>query len=806
MTDLWRQLVKALRSLARQPGSSTVAALTLAIGIGAATTVLTVVDSVLVRPLPYPAPERIVMVWETPPDTLRNPVSGPNYLDWKRQSRSFGALAAVAVQPFNLSGTAEPDQVFGAKVTAGFFEVFGAPPALGRAPRPDESAARVAVISDHLWKQRFAASPAILGSELRVDGETHTVIGVLPPGFEPRTRWSLGKRMDVWVPFEPPSAPQHRGWHAMEVVGRLADGVTLEQAQTEMTSIARDLEARYPDSNRDYGARVASLHGELAARGRPPLLLLLAAALLVLVIGCANVAGILLARTSARGTELALRASLGAGSRRIAVQMLTECIPLVVISGALGLAAAWWGLGALGKLLPSRAWQVQHLAINGRVALLCLVLSIVAGALVATPLAALAPPRDLARWLRSDRGETGTTTQHRRLRRALIVSQLALGLVLANAAVLLLASFNRLLATDQGFDQANLLTARLQLVGPKYSEKGQVGVLLGELQRRLESLPGVREAAVTTKLPLYGGNNGNEIIEGRERDFGTIPGPEVERSTVSPTYFRTMGIPLVDGRLLTDSDAEAPVAVINQAFARIGWPGQSPLGRRFRSDTTWFTVVGVVGDVRQWGPELPARPELYRLFAAEPRYDSEDWLMARPYVLLRTAGEPLERAAALRQAVRALDPDQPITDLATMQQRVEQASESRRFLTTLITALAGIALALVATGLYGLMATIVVQRTHELGVRMALGADARSVVSLVFRQSFGLALAGVVAGLVGVLATTPLLRNQLYDARATDPLLVSVGTLLVVLTTIVGATVPAWRASRVCPTQALRAG
>ena len=276
------------------------------------------------------------------------------------------------------------------------------------------------------------------------------------------------------------------------------------------------------------------------------------------------------------------------------------------------------------------------------------------------------------------------------------MSQLALGLVLANAAVLLVASFNRLLTTDQGFDQEHLLTARLQLVGPKYAEKGQVGVFLGELQRRLQSLPGTRDAAVTTKLPLFGGNNGTEIIEGRERDFGSIPGPEVERSTVSPTYFRAMGIPLVDGRLLADSDAEAPVAVINQAFARIGWPGQSPLGRRFRSDTTWFTVVGVVGDVRQWGPELPARPELYRLFSATPRYDSEDYLMARPYVLLRTSGEPLELAGALRQAVRALDPDQPISELSTMRQRVEQASESRRFLTTLITALALVALILVA--------------------------------------------------------------------------------------------------------------
>ena len=355
------------------------AALTLAIGIGASTTVLTVVDSVLVRSLPYPTPERITMIWETPPETLRNPVSGPNFLDWKRQSRSFEALAAVAMQPFNLSGTAEPDQVYGAKVTEGFFEVFGTPPALGRAPGPDETTARVAVISDRLWKQRFASSPEVLGSELRIDGETHSVIGVLPPGFEPRTRWSLGKRMDVWVPFEPPSAAEHRGWHSMEVVGRLADGVSIEQAQAEMTSIARDLEARYPDSNRDYGARVASLHDELAGRGRTPLLLLLAAALLVLVIGCANVAGILLARTSARGTELALRASLGAGSRRIAVQMLTECIPLVVISGALGLVAAWWGIGALGELLPSRAWQVQHLAINGRVVLLCLGLSVIAG-------------------------------------------------------------------------------------------------------------------------------------------------------------------------------------------------------------------------------------------------------------------------------------------------------------------------------------------------------------------------------------------------------------------------------------------
>jgi len=572
-----------------------------------------------------------------------------------------------------------------------------------------------------------------------------------------------------------------------------------------MTAIAADLEARYPDSNQGYGARVASLKDELVGRGRTPLLLLLAAALLVLLIACANVAGMLLARNSARGTELALRASLGAGTRRITAQLLAESVPLLLLAGALGLVGAWWGLGALRALLPSQAWQAGELAPSGRSALFCLGMSLVAGALVGAPSALLAPRRDVAGWLRSGHGNASSGAGHHRLRSVLVVAQFALGLLLANAAVVLLASFNRLLATDQGFDPESVLTARLQLVGPKYAPPGQGVAFLRELLPRLQSLPAVRGAAFTTKLPLYGGNNGNEIIEGREADFGRDGGPEVERSTVSTTYFQTMRIPLLEGRLLAESDGETPVAVVNRAFARLGWPGRSPLGKRFRSDTQWFTVVGVVGDVRQWGPENPARPELYRLFARAPRYDSEDYLMARPYVLLRTEGNPLGLASALRQSVRSLDPDQPVSDLSTMKARVEQASAGRRFLTVLIAALAGAALLLVAIGLYGLMATIVAQRSHEIGVRMALGADARAVMELVLGRSFRMAFAGVGLGLAGVLASSSLLGSLLYEARPIDPWLLGVGVLVVLLTAMTGASVPAWRAARVSPTTALRA-
>jgi len=792
------------RALAVRPGASLAAVLCLALGISSSAVLLSVVDTVLLRPLPYPDPDRIAMVWEAPPNTLHNPVSGPNFHDWKRQSRSFAALAAVSVQAFNLSGGSEPEQVHGARVSAGFFEVFGTPPALGRVPRLDESTARVAVVSDRLWRQRLAASPGVLGSEIRVDGETHVVIGVLPPGREPQTMWALGSRMDIWVPFEPPSAPEHRSWHSMEVVGRLAEGVSLEQAQAEMTLIARGLEARYPDSNHDYGARVSRLHDELVGRGRTPLVLLLTAALMVLVLACANVAGIELARTSARSAELALRASLGAGNRRIALQLLIESIPLVLVSGLLGLAVTAWALDTLHSLLPSHSWQVRDLVVDGRVIAFCLGLTALAWALVGAPSALLAPRGDVAGRLRSSRGRSGGAPQHRRFRCTLVVAQLAIGLVLANSAVLLLESFHRLLDTDQGFDQEHVLSARLQLVGPRYESEGRVVEFLRELTPRLESLPGVRAAALTTKLPLFGGNNGTEVIEGRESDFGKDGGPEVERSTVSPSYFRVMDVPLVEGRLLTDSDAEAPVAVINQTFARVGWPGQSPLGKRFRSDTRWFTVVGVVGDVRQWGPERPARPELYRLFSAAPRYESEGYLMARPYVLLRTAGEPLDAASALTRAVHALDPDQPISDLSTMRQRVERANANRRFLTTLLTGLAGIALLLVATGQHGLMATVVVERTHELGVRMALGARCGQVLGLVLRQGLLLAVAGAVVGGVAALALTRVMRGVLYDVVPADPVTLAVASLLMIAAGVSASLAPAWRAARIQPVQALR--
>lgn len=804
MSHLIADLRYGAKQLARRPGVSVVALGCLTLGIGATTAVFALVKGVLIDPLPYPAGERIVMVWETPPGTLYNPVSGPNFLDWRRQSRSFAALAAVSVEPFNLAGASEPEMVQGSRVSVDFFAVFGVSPALGRVPGPDEAVARVAVISDRLWRQRFTSSPEVLGRSISINGEAHSVVGVMPAGFMPATRWSLGERMELWLPFEVPAAPEQRGNHSWEVVGRLADGVSIGQAQAEMTAIAAELEARYPETNHDFGARVGGLKEELVGRGRTPLLLLFAAAGLVFLIVCANVAGLLLARAGARGTELALRASLGADNRRITVQLLLETVPLVVVGGVSGLLCSRWALLGLKVLVPNQAWHVRGMAIDGWSALFCLGLSVVAGVLCGAPPALLAPRRDMTHWLKSGRGGTIGAVGRHRLRSALIISQFAVALVLANAAALLLASFTRLITTDQGFDQGRLLAARLQLVGPKYAGSGQVTTFLRELLPRLRSLPGVLDAAATTKLPLYGGNNGTEIIEGREGDFGIDGGPEVERSTASPTYFQTMRIPLLDGRLLTDSDAEAPVAVINQAFARLGWPGQSALGKRFRSSERWFTVVGVVGDVRQWGPERPARPELYRLFAGAPRYDSEEYLMARPYLLLRTEREPLALASALRQVVRGLDPDQPVSDLSTMEKRVGEASAHRRFLTVLITVFAGAALVLVATGLYGLMATVVSQRTHEIGVRMALGASSSSVMALVLRQSFQMAVAGIGVGLVGVLATTPLLASQLYATRATEPWLIAAGALVLAMAATLGSIAPAWRAWRVNPAVALQ--
>ncbi len=805
MHALLNDLRHALRGLARNPGFTALAVVTLALGIGAVTVLLTVADRLLVRPLAYPAPERIVMVWETPPGFRHNPVSGPNFHDWKRQARSFAALAAVSEGSFNLSGGSEPELVRGARVSASFFEVYGAPLSLGRAPRPDESAAKVAVISDSLWRQRFAASPGVLGASVLLDGEAHSVIGVLPPGHEPATRWSLGERLDVFVPFEPPAAEEQRDTHFMEVVARLADGVSLAQAQGEMSAVASDLERRYPDSNRGYGARVAPLKEELVGWSRTPLLILLGAASLVLVLASANVAGMLLARNGARGAELAVRACLGAGGRRIAVQLLVECVPLLVLAGALGLAGASWGLHLLPTLLPAELRQAFVLAADWRSVVACVGLTLASGVLVGVPAAFLAPRREVAAWLRSGRGEAGRVTGRHRLRGTLVVAQVALGLVLANAAVLLLASLARLLATEQGFDAERILTARLQLVGPRYAARGQVPSTLHELFPRLASLPGVREAAFTTKLPLLGGNNGTEVVEGREGDFGPDGGPQVERSTVSASYFRTMGIPLLEGRLLSEADGEAHVAVINRTFARLGWPGGSALGKRFGSEGQWFTVVGVVGDVRQWGPERPPRPELYRLFTSSPRYETEDYIMARPYVLLRTQGEPSWVAAALREAVRGVDPDQPVSDLRTMQERVDEAGAGRRFLTVLISALACAALLLVATGLYGLLATIVSARSHEIGVRMALGADARSAAGLVLRRMLRLAAAGASLGLAGALASAPLLGSLLYEARATDPWLLGAGVVVLMLTAVLGAAVPAMRAARMSPTAALRA-
>ncbi len=807
---LYADLSHGLRLIRRSPAYAATVVLLLALGIGATTAVFSVVRKVLLTPLPYPSPDRVTMVWETEGERYsRVPVSQPNFLDWRQQAKTFQAMAPLAPRPFSLSGGEEPEQIMGASVTAEIFEVLGVAPARGRAFSPDEEelgGEPVAILSDSLWRRNFGAAEEVLGRDVLLEGTPHTVIGIMPPGFNIETPWTMGERLEIWTPHPLSAAIEDRDSHSMMVFARLAPGFTLETAQSEMHAISAALEAEYPETNHEHGARVAALREALVGRTRPQLLTLLGAAAFVLLIVCANAGGLLLAKTSSRQGELAVRASLGASRARLIGQVLVENVPLVALGGVAGALLASWGLWALGPVIPSTILGAREIAIDGPTlaftAAVCLIAAVVLGLAPA-----LAGSRtDVVAALHH--GRKGETVRAGRSRRLLIVAQVALTLVLANGAALMLASYGKLQATDQGFDAAGTLTARLALNGSRYEDFGQVEAFQRAALARVRAMPGVEQAAITTKLPLEGGTNGTVVIEGREEAFGTEEGPLAERSLVTPGYFEAMQIRLLQGRLFSEFDmsGDATVAVVNQAMVREAWPDQDPIGRRFAldSDSGWITVVGVVADVRQWRPERPAIAEYYFPLAATPAYWWSEPKVWRSFVVLRANIRPTSLVRSLTAEIRAVDPLQPVADVRTMDQIQRSASSRRTFNTLLIAIFAAIAVVLVVTGIYGLMSTFVAHRTPEIGIRMALGANAGGVLRMVLGQGVRLLAIGIGVGTLAVLASTRLLASLLYGISPTEPTILITGTMTVALVALSGSLIPAFRAARIDPATALR--
>jgi putative ABC transport system permease protein len=799
MQTLWQDLRYGARMLLRRPGLTLIAVVTLAIGIGLNTALFSIVNSILLRQLPFHEPERLMQVWETwsAEEAQSGTVSPNNLLDWRAQARSFAALSGYSIWLFTLTGTNEPTEIPGLKVTANFFAALGVTPQLGRTFLPEEErpgGAQSVVISHDFWQSRFGGRADAIGRKLRLDDGTYTVIGVLRPDFR-QTEFRAGYRAEVWVPMELDPAASLRGNHSLRVIGRLQPGVTEAQAQTEMSAIAGRLAQTYPATNAGRGVRLVPMLEEVTGNVRRVLWQLQFATVLVLLIACGNIANLLLARVAEREKELAIRAALGAGRWRIARLLLAEGAALAALGGALGALLAKWSLDALVALAPKTIPRLDEIALDGR-ALTFTLLTSMATAL----LFGLAPAWQAGRVnLNGTLKEAGRgATRGHGLRGALVVAEVALTLVLLAGAGLLVRSLVQMQRVDLGFHTERLLTMRVSLLDSKYPERRQVADFYQQLLARVMRLPGVQSAAATSNPPLIklSDNWISFFLEGQPADPGRAP--TAKYALVSPDFFRTMEIPLRAGRDFNEHDTHetTQVAVVNEYLARRHFPKADPLGKRLLVGRTTREIVGVVGNLRHESPEGEEAEKLYVPLAQSPR--------TTLLLMARTATEPESLAVSIQQTVWRQDPDAAVSNVATMETALGESVARPRFNASLFGLFAVVALILAAIGLFGVMSYTVTQSTREIGVRMALGAQTRDVLKLVVGQGLALTITGLVLGLIGAWGLTRLMKNLLYGVTATDPLTFICVSVLLVFIALLACYIPARRATKVDPMVALR--
>ncbi len=804
MGTLWQDLRYGVRMLLKNPGFTFVAVFALALGIGANTAIFSVVNAALLQPLPFEHSERLVRIWSTNPQkgAMKLSSSFLGFQDLQKENHVFDAIAAYSSASATITGGGEPEQLSGVAVAGDLFAVAGVRPRLGRAFTPEEigEGAPVAVINDEVWRRHFNSDPDVTGRQVTLDQTSMTIIGVMPPKFEFPFELTPG----FWVLLDPADELNiDRGTRYLSMVARLKPGVSLETARAEMNAIGVRLGAEYPDDHAGRGVNVMSLHESFVGNVRPALLVLLGAIGFVLLIACANVANLLLARAATRSREIAVRTVLGASRRRIIRQLLTESLLLAVVGGGLGLLLAWWANDLLAAAVPAEVPRFGEIGIDKSVLAFALLVSALTGVLFGLAPALQAAKTDLNETLKEGGRAATEGWRRNRLRSLLVVSEIALSLMLLVGAGLLVQSFWRLRAVDPGFDPKNVITATASLSG-RYEEEEQQAAFFQATVNRIAALPGVEAAGAIFPLPLNGSIlSGDFAMIGQTTATGEKPSANFR--TVTPDYMRAMGIPLRKGRALTErDDASAPkVLLINETLARRYFANEDPIGRQLRVATlssekqTDCEIVGVVGDVRHRGLDAETDAEFYLSHLQFP--------IGEMSLVARTAlPNPTNIVPALRQAVWAVDKDQPIYEIKTMTQWLGESTAERRFNMLLLGSFAVVALVLAAVGIFGVMSYSVARRTHEIGIRMALGAQGSDVVRLVVGQGMMLALAGVAVGATGALVLTSVVSSLLYGVSASDPLtFVAVGLLLMSVA-LLACYIPARRATKVDPMVALR--
>lgn len=803
MSTFAQDIRYALRSLKKNPGFTTVALLTVALGIGVNTAIFSVVHGVLLRELPYPGAARLVTVWE---DLERR--GGPNtewtgrstFVDWRELNRTFSAMSAVTDWAPNLTGIDRPDVLNGALVGVDHFRVLGVAPALGRSFSRDEETPgndNVVVVSHELWQQRFGGGD-LLGATLTLDSRPHTVIGIMPPRFVA----PIVANAQLWSPLPIDRNRDDRGNYFLRVIGRMSPGVSRETALADMNRVAAAIALEHPVDYRDVGVTLVPLRDTVVGPARTPLLVLLGSVTLILLIACANVANLLLARATIRERELAVRVALGAGRSRIIRQLLTESVVLALAGGILGLGLGMWGTEVLVRAAPDGLPRATEIGLHPTVFAFAIAASVLTGLLFG-----LAPALGLSSGTATpalrDRTGGAATEAGGRVRGGLVVVELALGMAVLVGAGLLLRSFAELKRVDPGFRIENTLSARVILPPARYAGRAEIVTFVQQLEERLRSTPGVRDVGAVTVLPLNGVvNDISFVIEGRIPPPGEEPAADSRRAT--PGFFTTLGVPLLRGRLFdeTDRDGTVPVAIISEQLARQQFAGEEPVGKRIKvggvrdPEAPWWTIVGVVGSVRSRALDRVPEPEIYVPAAQRP---SRGWS-----IVLATDGDPAALAPALRETVWSLDPDMAVAQLATLESVFSASIAAQRFLSWLLGAFAALAVILGAVGIYGVMAFTVSRRTREIGIRMALGARPADVLRSVMQRGLWLILAGLALGFAGAVAASRALTSLLYGVSPTDPLTLVGVAILLAATALFACYWPARRATRVDPIVTLR--